>query len=542
MAEPNPQQQRLAALPIANALVIAPAGCGKTQALAARARVVLARGEVAAPQKILALTFSNKARDNLASRMQGIVGAGWRRHITVTNFHGLAARVIKAHGSALGIPQDVILPEEPWRRRQLRDLGVDDYASNGPFEEALHLAKFGRYADDEVMDQLEAIGHAAAVAYERRLRAEGRLDYDDLIRHGGRLLEVAAISRLYQAHFGMVMVDEVQDLSLLQYDMIRAVGDDRVTYAGDPAQGIYSFAGADPVGVFERIHALDPEIVEFNLSYRSAPAVLRAVNALTAKMGVTQLESGSPERWKDEGHVISIERNDTDEEAAAVLELIAKILVDPKVTVGVVGRRGTRSKAIRDAADQAGVTFEDWSMPTHVPSVVELLNRASQDALNIGGSDDDVLNILERLCRERVDPTDPFTLDELANACDALRHMVSEGITVAKAIASCRPSGAPGAAVAPGLHLLTGHKGKGQEFDWVFVIGLEQGHIPDFRSTTDEARAEELRVLHVMVSRARYGVVVTYSRYTPTKSGWREATPSPWLQLLRGTATVTDHQ
>ena len=76
----------MADLPVADALVIAPAGCGKTVALAARAKAVLARGEIPLPRKILALTFSNKARDNLASRMHEIVGAGWRRRITVTNF------------------------------------------------------------------------------------------------------------------------------------------------------------------------------------------------------------------------------------------------------------------------------------------------------------------------------------------------------------------------------------------------------------------------------------------------------------------------
>ncbi len=63
--------------------------------------------------------------------------------------------------------------------------------------------------------------------------------------------------------------------------MVWAVGGDRVTSAGDLSLGGYSFAGADPVGVFERVYGLDPEIVEFNLSYRSALAVLRTVNALT---------------------------------------------------------------------------------------------------------------------------------------------------------------------------------------------------------------------------------------------------------------------
>jgi DNA helicase-2/ATP-dependent DNA helicase PcrA len=538
----NPDQERFATLSVGNVLLIAPAGCGKTEALAGRARAILRVGDLTASQRILALTFSNKARDNLAARMRALVGAGWRSRVTVTNFHGLAARVIKAHGNVLGIPQDVILPEEPWRKRQVRDLGVDGYTANGTFEEALRVAKSGTFDDAEVLERLSATGHSAAIEFECRLRAENRLDYDDLIRHAGRLLNLPAVRRLYQAHFGMVLVDEIQDLSLLQYEIVRAIGADRVTYAGDPAQGIYSFAGANPLGVFERIRALDPEIVEFNRSYRSAPAVLRAVNALAAKMGVTHLECADPERWPDDGSVLSLERENTEEEATAVLELLADTLRDPTATVGIVARRGSRSQAIRDAADEAGIYYEDWSIPTHVPAIVELLNRNVREAVNHGGTDEAMLDTLERLCRDLIEPADSDTLDELANACEALREMVANGIGLLDAVASCRALGESDAAVGPGVHLLTGHKGKGQEFDWVFVLGLEGGHVPDFRSTTEEAVAEELRVLHVMVSRARRGVVFTFSRHTLTRSGWRAAEPSPWLGILRGVATDLDHR
>jgi DNA helicase-2/ATP-dependent DNA helicase PcrA len=521
--------------------VIAPAGCGKTEALADRARAVIDRGEVAAPQRILALTFSNKAKDNLTARMNSVVGAGWRRRISVTNLHGLAARVVKAHGGVLDIPGDVILPEGAWRRRQCRALGIN-FQNSDPFEDALYQAKCARIDDDEVMGRLLGSGHRAAIRYEEQLRKEGRLDYDDLIRHAARLLEIPEVSRLYQAHFGMVLVDEVQDLSMMQYDMVRAVGGDRVTYAGDPAQGIYSFAGADPDGVFASIRDLDPEIVEFNQSYRSAPAVLRAVNALAERMGVTKLECADLARWPDDGHVVSLERNDTDEEAAALLELIGEIRHDPDKTIGVVGRRSSRADALRKAAGHAGVTFEDWSAPTHVPAVVGLLNRTFSQAASIGASDDQVVDVLERLCRELLDPADADTLDELTSACDALRELVSRGVDVNEAMAACRASPMPTAAVAPGLHLLTGHKGKGQEFDWVFVVGLEAGHIPDFRNVSADDIAEELRVLHVMVSRARYGVVVTFSRHTATRNGWRRAEPSPWLELLRGEATRVDYR
>lgn len=539
MCVSNPHQDRLADLPIGNVLVLAPAGCGKTEALARRAQAVLARSEVVAPRMILALTFSNKARDNLASRMRKVVGPWWRQRISVTNFHGFAARVVKAHARNLGLRPDLLLPEEPWRRHRRLELGID-FRNADAFEAALRNAKCGAFDDAEVMTRLLTAGNDAAVSYEQSLRTEGRLDHDDLIRHVARLLQDPAVSRLYQAHFGIVMVDEVQDLSMLQYDIVRGVGGDRVTYAGDPAQGIYSFAGADPDGVMSRIRGLAPEIVEFDTSYRSTPAVLAAVNVLAREMGATELTCGCPERWSDAGRVTYIERADTDQEAAALLQVVERIFEDKAdAMIGVVGRRGTRMAQLRGAAGRAGVTFEDWNMATHVPQVVELLQRRLHEAIAIASSPETVLAELERLCREALDPADATTSDELSCACDELRELVAGGMTVVDAVATCRTSALPGAPVAPGLHLLTGHRGKGQEFDWVIVIGLEEGHVPDFRS---EADPEELRVLHVMVSRARYGIVLTYSRHTQTKSGWRAATPSRWLSLLRSAATATDIQ
>lgn len=540
--EPNPEQERLANLPIGNVLVIAPAGCGKTEALAARAKAVVARGDVTAPRKILALTFSNKAKENLATRVRRVVGAGASQRITVTNFHGLAARVVRAHGAVLGIRADITFPEDPWRKRQRRALGIN-FNNGDAFEAALADAKRGTFDDDDVMDRLTATGNGLAITYEERLRDEGRLDYDDLIRHGARLLALPAVSQLYQAHFAMTMVDEVQDLSILQYDMVRSVGGDGVTYAGDPAQGIYSFAGADPVEVFNRIKALDPEVVEFNLSYRSGPAVLKTVNALAAHMGMTELHCADPDSWVDDpGRVISVERSDVDDEAVALLGYVAEISADPAAKIGVVHRGGKRVTTIMGTAVESGLAFEDWGLPTHVPAVVDLIKREARQCRAAGGTGQEIVSALEESCRALVETGDADLLDELAGACDVLRALVDDGVPVGDAIASCRASAALGAPVAPGLHVLTAHRGKGQEFDWVFVIGLEEGVIPDFRSDGDDERDEELRVLHVMVSRARYGLVFSRIRSTMTKYGPRDKEPSPWLDLLRDTAIEFDHQ
>jgi DNA helicase-2/ATP-dependent DNA helicase PcrA len=533
---PNNKQRELADLPIKPVLVVAPAGCGKTEALALRARETVARGDVAAPRKVLALTYSNKAKTNLATRMASCVGPGWRQRISVTNFHGLAARIIRAHGATLGIPEDIILPEDPWRRRQQRELGIS-WNNNKPFDEALAAAKAGLFDDDEVWTRLTANGHQAAVAYEEALRAEGRLDYDDLIRHGARLLALPAVAELYRQHFGLVLVDEAQDLSMMQYGIVVAVGADKVTYAGDPAQGIYSFAGADPDGVFGAIAAQNPDVVEFNVSYRSSPAVLRTVNALAEEMESTQLVCADPDRWGDEGHVISFVNHDTDTEAASLLDLVEEIVQDEAATVGVVLRRSSRADGLRSAARQRGVPFEDWALATHVPAVVDLLHRLYPRAAKLGETDADALAHLNDLCREALDADDADTLDELATAIEQLEEAIVDGTSLDDAMAGCRVSPDPDAPVSPGLHLLTGHKGKGQEFDWVIVLGLEIGHIPDFRNEDDEKVAEELRVLHVMTSRARYGLAFTHSEATPTRFGWRASEPSRWLEMLDATAT-----
>ena len=93
----------------------------------------------------------------------------------------------------------------------------------------------------------------------------------------------------------------------------------------------------------------------------------------------------------------------------------------------------------------------------------------------------------------------------------------------------------------PGLHLLTGHVGKGQQFDWVVVIGLEEGCLPDFRAATAAQAAEEARILSVMISRARHGLVLSNARSVPDQSGKvRQREPSRLLRHFAGVAQCTD--
>lgn len=98
--------------------------------------------------------------------------------------------------------------------------------------------------------------------------------------------------------------------------------------------------------------------------------------------------------------------------------------------------------------------------------------------------------------------------------------------------------------ISPGVHILNAHTGKGQQFDWVFIPGVENGNMPDFHAKGNaSALLEEKRVLLVMLSRARHGVVLSHSRTLVSKKGAPYPTePCPWLPSLRRGITVDADQ
>nr|WP_256448963.1 3'-5' exonuclease [Leucobacter chinensis] len=126
--------------------------------------------------------------------------------------------------------------------------------------------------------------------------------------------------------------------------------------------------------------------------------------------------------------------------------------------------------------------------------------------------------------------------DSRKNLADALSwcgDLLREGVSPAEIRGRIRVGDDSTLITLPGIHLLTGHVGKGQQFDWAMVVGAEDGVLPDFRSTTDEERAEEARVFSVMLSRARHGAIVSYSATVPTWAGdLKGKAPSPFLKYL----------
>ncbi|GMA85876.1 hypothetical protein GCM10025868_11260 [Angustibacter aerolatus] len=202
-------------------MVVAPAGCGKTEALALRVAGLIERGVGGGGKRILVSTFSNRARDNIRDRMRAYLPTGTLRdRVTVTNFHGLSARIVRAHARTIGLDPEITLPESDWVGEQCRRWGWG-WGQIGPAAQALKTAKQQALDDVAVERLLLDMGASGAVELERERLLQHRLTYDDLPRLAELLLTNESVASLYRNHFDAVVVDEFQDLTPQQYESCR---------------------------------------------------------------------------------------------------------------------------------------------------------------------------------------------------------------------------------------------------------------------------------------------------------------------------------
>lgn len=525
------EQRRAATSERRHLLIIAPPGCGKTEVLAHRAAHQIESLE--RNQRVLALTFTKRARSNLEERLRTVLGYGRaQRHIVVRNLHGFATHLVTSHGRTIGLdPTSIELPKTSTMRKAMELAG-----GNGPVmydaERILSAVKRKPRSDAEVLAALHRLEASPAADLAERIEAErqrsGQLHYDDLLRYAQRLLRIPAVAHLYQAHFGAVLVDEFQDMSTQQLDLAMRSCVSQRTFAGDPLQGIYTWAGAEPSRVEAVLRRCSQETVRLRESYRSSPKVLATVNSLSE-----QLEPGSglvaaePDRWIDGGCSAALVFQDREEEAKAIAVTSAAILErDPTASIGIISRAGWRRADIDQLlGSQRKLAVRRWDLAIEDPTIVALI-QSTVAALPRGAT----LTEARAAVLAAIDPADVDAHELVENAFDTLDR--SDAATARAAVRTIRVSD-PDQTVGAGVHLLNAHTGKGQQFDWVFVVGLEEDHIPGKRNSAGSALAEEQRVLLVMLSRARHGLAITRTRYSDGWRGPKPAVQNRWWSALQ---------
>lgn len=288
-------------------LVLAGAGTGKTTTLAARvARLVL---DGADPQRLLLLTFSRRAAQEMERRvaqtLARALGLGAARPLAALpwsgTFHAIGARLLREHAAAIGLaPQFTILDRSDaedlmgWVRQELGFAATEKrFPMKGTCLAIYSRAVNARMAVGDVVAKL----HPWCMGWEEELAALFRaydeakhrqqvLDYDDLLRCWEALMAVPALAANVSARFDHVFVDEYQDTNRLQAAILRALKPDGrgVTVVGDDAQAIYSFRAAEVRNILDFAQRFDPpaRVVTLTRNHRSTQPLLDASNAVIA--------------------------------------------------------------------------------------------------------------------------------------------------------------------------------------------------------------------------------------------------------------------
>lgn len=274
-------------------LIFAGAGSGKTRVLTYRIAFLLKERRIP-PDRILAVTFTNKAAGEMKTRLERMVGSS-ARDLWVGTFHAMCVRVLRRDGSRAGIASSFAIIDDADQRQLVKDILDDlDYderqLSPGACLHEISKAKNSLIWPDKYHEkQTSFLGERMAnvyTEYERRLRESNSLDFDDLIVRTIDLLERDEnVREKYQRKFEFILVDEYQDVNVAQYRLIALLGarHKNVTVVGDDDQSIYSWRGSD-YRMILRFEEDFPGARVFKLeeNYRSTQRILDAANALVA--------------------------------------------------------------------------------------------------------------------------------------------------------------------------------------------------------------------------------------------------------------------
>ena len=279
-------------------LVIAGAGSGKTRVLTYKIAYLLVHYDLK-PWNILALTFTNKAANEMKGRISGLVGDERGRSLQMGTFHSIFSRILRVEAATLGFSSDFTIYDEADSRSLIKSIckqmGLDDKTYKpSTVHAAISMAKNRLQMPDDYAadgDSLErdrrrnmAETHKIYRAYQSRLRLANAMDFDDLLVYTYLLLnQNEEIRRKYAARFQYVLVDEYQDTNYVQQQILWLLTRDvrRICVVGDDYQSIYAFRGAkiDNILNFQKVYA-DAQLFKLERNYRSTKLIVAAANSL----------------------------------------------------------------------------------------------------------------------------------------------------------------------------------------------------------------------------------------------------------------------
>ena len=357
--ELNPEQYRAVVTTEGAILIIAGAGSGKTRVITFRIAHMLDKG---IPQsQILALTFTNKAAKEMEERIKGLTQRKLQ-NLTVSTFHAFGVKVLRQDIEKLGYRENFSIYDETDRVALIKECGRELKYS----PEALDIYKIGQLISNiktgrKTWETANDMYRPLYECYQEGLKLYNAVDFDDLIVLPIKLFrENPEVLARYRERFKYIMVDEFQDTSHQQYELMHLLADKNVAVVGDDDQSIYSWRGADYQNIVNFEHDFDVTEIRLEQNYRSTGTILDAAN------GVISHNTNRKDKklWSGNGAGKPIEifmpENETDE-ADFISESILGIAAEEKRKFddfGILIRANTQSRFIEEALLQNNIPYK----------------------------------------------------------------------------------------------------------------------------------------------------------------------------------------
>jgi DNA helicase-2/ATP-dependent DNA helicase PcrA len=364
----NPEQREAVLHRDGPLLILAGAGSGKTRVITYRIAHLIGDGH-ATPGQVLAVTFTNKAAQEMRDRVEGLIGdaAGG---VWLSTFHALCARLLRREAPKIGLSRDFVIYDSSDQvavvKQAQRELGMDDKLvppraalsrisqAKNRMEGPEDLRGYWNLRDEQIAKIF--------AKYLIALRDSNALDFDDLLLKTVELFETSEQTRnFYAQKFRYVMVDEYQDTNRPQYLLIKrlAEGYRNLAVVGDPDQSIYKWRGADLRNIldFEQDFG-EARIVKLEQNYRSTQIILDAASAVISQ----NRNRKDKHLWTDRkggARIISYRANDELEEADFIVRTVKQARAeDVESTVAVLYRTNSQSRAIEDSLMREAVPYK----------------------------------------------------------------------------------------------------------------------------------------------------------------------------------------
>ena len=368
----NPAQREAVENTEGAVLILAGAGSGKTRVLTTRIGYLMEEKNVKA-ENILAITFTNKAANEMRERVEETLEGTDTKEMWITTFHSCCVRILRKSINKIGYNRSFVIYDSPDQitliKDCMRELNISDKAFDPKYVlSCISNAKDKLYSPKKYMKLNEGdisktkIGEIYAL-YQDRLKRNSALDLDDLIMKTVELFnECPDVLDFYRNKFRYIMVDEYQDTSKAQYELIKLLAKQHqnICVVGDDDQSIYGWRGADIRNILEFERDYDNvKIVKLEQNYRSTQVILDAANHVIAN----NTERKRKRLWSDkkEGQLIKIQLAENEIEEgdfiSNTINYMRRYEDRQYKDFAVLYRANAQARSVEDALNRAGIPY-----------------------------------------------------------------------------------------------------------------------------------------------------------------------------------------